>query len=221
MHTIKNTLLALLTALTLTTVNAENLTARLGTGYTMGHVVNGVQRSEDSVFAGLDLGVTYDKIDFSLSSVALTGPSVSDWQAGAAKNFVVMEGLTMRVGLDAYRHQLATSSTEGALSVAFQNKYITPYIKGSYDFDLSEQGFIVGLTKDFTICTVQIAPSVEFGNFESYQTFNTKICLSKNLFKHVQLFSSVGYYKNDGVPNYALEKLDGKFLSVGGVRWVF
>lgn len=64
MHTIKNTLLALLTALTLTTVNAENLTARLGTGYTMAHVVNGVQRSESSVFAGLDLGVTYDKIDF-------------------------------------------------------------------------------------------------------------------------------------------------------------
>lgn len=221
MHTIKNTLLTLLTALTLTTVNAENLTAQIGGGYTMGHVINGIQRSEASAFAGLDLGVTYDKIDFALSSVALTGPSASDWQAGAAKNFVVTEGLTMRVGLDAYRHQLAASSTEAALSVAFQNKYITPYIKGSYDFDLKEQGFVAGLTKEFTICTVQIAPCVEFGHFESYQTFNTKLDVSKTLFKHVELFSSVGYYKNDEAPAYAVQKLDGKFLSLGGVRWVF
>ncbi len=221
MQKITNTLLSLLTALTLTTAKAENLTAQIEAGHSMGYVINGVERAGEAAFAGVGLGVTYNKIDFSLGSTALLGDAGSDWKFGVGKGFALFDGLTAQVSLDTYRHQLATSSTETALSLALKNKFITPYIKGSYDFDLNEQGYTVGLTKDFTIFTVQIAPAVEFAKFESYETFSVKVGGAKDIFKHIQLFSDVGYYDANGAPSYSTRDIDGKFLTTAGVRWVF
>jgi hypothetical protein len=149
--------------------------------------------------------------------------------AGLGRGFKLIEGLTLRADAQAFRHQTAIpnapNSTEVAAIVALENVVVTPYLKGSYDLNLEQSGYIVGLkrpTDAFGWFT--ITPVLEYGKFSDYETVSAKVGVSRVFFNHLEPFAEVGYYDNNfSVKNYnfAVKELNGTVMAMGGIRWNF
>lgn len=226
------TLLSLITSLFATKASAENLKASTEAGYTTHYIVNGVARTDAQAFAGVRLGATYHTIDTYLGGTIIptsNGLDESHWMAGLGRGFKLIEGLTLRADAQAFRHQTAIpnapNSTEVAAIIALENIVVTPYLKGSYDLNLEQSGYVVGLkrpTDAFGWFT--ITPVVEYGKFSDYETISAKIGVSRVFFNHLEPFAEVGYYDNNfSVSNYnfAVKELNGAVMAMGGIRWNF
>ena len=226
------TLLSLITSLFATKAFAENVKASTEAGYMSHYIVNGVARTEAQAFGGVNIGATYFGIDASLGGTVIPVSSALDeshWVAGLGKGFKVLEGVTVRLDGQAFRHQTAIpgapNSTEVAGTLALENIVVTPYIKGSHDLDLDQTGYIVGLKRPTDVFGwFTITPLVEYGKFTDYDFKTAKVTVSKVLFNHLEPFAEVGYYDNNfGVSkyNFAIKELHNAVVAVGGIRWNF
>lgn len=226
------TLLSLITSLFATKAFAENVKASTEAGYMSHYIVNGVARTEAQAFGGVNIGATYFGIDASLGGTVIPVSSALDeshWVAGLGKGFKVLEGVTVRLDGQAFRHQTAIpgapNSTEVAGTLALENIVVTPYIKGSHDLDLDQTGYVVGLKRPTDVFGwFTITPLVEYGKFTDYDFKAAKVTVSKVLFNHLEPFAEVGYYDNNfGVSkyNFAIKELNDSVVAVGGIRWNF
>jgi len=201
-------------------------------GYTSAYIVNGTARTKDRPFAGLAVQADYKIVDVSVGGTAVPGSTSLDeshWYAGVGKSVVLNTNFTLRADLQVFRHQSSivdgVNSTEGVFKVGLQNKYLTPYIKGVYDFNLDQYGYIVGAeraTDVFGLFT--LTPSVEYGQLTDYEFLAVKLHASRQLLKHLEVFAEVGWYDNDfsvAKYNFAVKEFSGDVVGSGGLRWIF
>lgn len=212
--------------------DSSPINGSVNAGYTTHYIVNGLSKTEGEAFAGLNVGTTYFGVDTYLGGVvlpAINGLDESHWNLGVGKTFEVAETVGLRADLSVWRHQSAIiggrNSIELTPKIALQNKIVTPYIKGSYDFNIDQAGYIVGLERATDVFGwFTITPSVEYGKFTDYKTVAAKVSVTRTFFNHLQPFAEVGWYDNDFDPtkyNIATREFSGDVVAVGGLRWTF
>ena len=235
MYLMKNTLkiIALIATLTYSAFADTNspLSASVEVGYGSTYVVNGLAKTKEAPFAGFSIGKNYRGIDFGIGGDLLptkTGLDESHWKVTAGKSFDASIAV-LKVELEADRHQTGAvgvaNSTETAINFEVQTKVITPYIRGSYDLDLDQYGYIVGAKRSFSVFSLfNLIPAVEYGQFKNYDTFAAKLGFSKVVFGHLELFAE-GAYRNNNFDNHCLNlaalEFKKDFVGSGGLRWRF
>jgi hypothetical protein len=209
-----------------------DLNASVEAGYTSNYIINGTSRTKDRAFAGFNIGAKYEIADVYLGGVVIPASETLDeshWVAGVGKGFSLSSNVTLRAEAQVWRHQSSipngVDSTEGVVKFALQNKILTPYVKGLYDFNLDQYGYIVGVERKTDVLGwFNVTPSVEWGQFTDYDVLSAKVTASKVIFNHLEPFVEAGWYDNRfQVKNYnfATREFNGDFVVAGGLRWNF
>lgn len=210
----------------------DQLNASVEAGYTSNYIINGLSRTKDRAFAGFNIGAKYEIADVYVGGTLIPTSQTLDeshWVAGLGKSFGLSSNFVARVDAQVWRHQTsmlnAPDSTEGVVKLSLENKFVTPYVKGVYDFNLDQYGYIVGAerrTDVFGLFT--LTPSVEWGQLTDYDVLAAKVSASRMFFKHFEPFVEAGWYDNRfKVANYnfATREFNGDFVVAGGIRWKF
>jgi hypothetical protein len=238
MQHMKKFILSLLTIVVSANVMAEgesNLKASVNAGYTSNYIVNGLAKTGSQTFVGVDIGTQYYGIDTYVGAVTLNaGEALGELHGnmGIGKAIEVFDGFSLRGDAQVFQHQVVqgASSTEARLSLSLDNEYITPYVIGTYDLDISgtgylQKGYIVGVKKSFDIDGFfTITPSIEYGKMTDYDVLGAKLDVSRIFWEKLELFGSVGWFDNNfDVTNYnfAVEEFTGDIAASAGVRWNF
>jgi len=210
----------------------SNVKASVEAGYTSHYLVNGLAKTGGEVFAGLDIGATYKTVDFYLEGTVLptvNGFDESHWGLGAGRTFALLPNVGLRFDVEGIRHFSSLvggkNSTEVAPKLALENKIVTPYIRGSYDFDLDESGYAVGLTRPTSVFGLfTFTPTVEYGKYTDYESILAKASVSRVFFGHLEPYAEVGWLDNNfSVSKYTLatKEFGGEVVAMGGLRWKF
>jgi len=208
------------------------ITASINAGYNNHYIVNGLAKTSGAAFAGFDIGKTYYGVDAYVGGVVLpdsNGLDESHWKIGAAKNLNLSEKVALRFDLQALRHQSSIvggrNSIEIAPKISLVNPIVTPYIRGSHDFKLSQSGYIAGLERPTDVFGwFTVTPAVEYGKFTDYDVVAAKIGVSRTFFNHLQPYAEVGYYDNNFEASkykFASQEFSGDIVAVAGIRWNF
>ncbi len=228
-------LLSIVVSANLMAEGESKLKASVNAGYTSNYIVNGLAKTGSQAFAGVDIGTEYYGIDTYVGATVLdagTGLDELHANVGIGKSINLFETFSLKADAQIFQHQVAVgaNSTEGRLTLALDNKYITPYVVGTYDLDVanrgySQKGYIVGLRRQFDVFSLfTLTPSVEYGQMTDYETASVKIDASKVLWDKLEVFGQVGWFDNNfDVVNYnfATEQFVGDVAASAGVRWNF
>jgi hypothetical protein len=218
--------IALLIATLNISVFAEtNISASVSTKYASSYLVNNLVQANDALVAGVNLGKTYAGVDFSLSSDFIpvgSGSDSSHWSLGAGKSFEVLENASIRAEAGTTRHQtgqsLIQNYTEVNATVAFQNKFLVPYVKGIYNVELEQSGATVGISKPFSLFNFNFSPVAEYTVLTSSKTYAAKLGVSRNIYRNLDLFAEAAYIRNDFSTkniNFALKEENGLVGAAG------
>ena len=240
MSILKITALAALTA-TSALADSTNSTIRasLSAGYESALIVNGLSVARSSAFSTVAAGVTYHGVDFDVGGTFLPvngGLDQSHWFAGVGTSVPLGKSVSVHLDADVLRHNTTlinyANSTELSPSLALENKFLTPYVRYSYNVDSGSKGFFVGLRHEFnTFFDVKVTPALEYGRFTSYEVFQAKLGVTRKFGAHLTAFAEGTYLDNSFDSNLtfsALKRLDltqnkvnGEFLGSAGLRWNF
>lgn len=225
--------LALLIATLTTAAFAQNAPVRASfeAGYTSAYLVDGLVRTKATPFAGVGLGSTYYGVDVGVSGTVLPVSESLDeshWAFNVGKGFQLFEGLALRTDGSVIRHQAGDpnipNSTEANIKVALSNIVVTPYVKGIYDINLDQNGYVVGIERPTSVFGwFNVNPGLEYIKLSDSATVAAKLGVSRTLFDHLTVFAEVTYLKNDfniANFNFARKELDG-VVGSGGLRWTF
>jgi hypothetical protein len=231
-------ILSLLSVVVSANIMAEGeskLKASVNAGYTSNYIVNGLAKTGSQTFVGVDIKTQYYGFDHYVGAVTLNagqGLGELHGNVGIGKAIEIFDGLSLRGDAQIFQHQVAqgASSTEGRLSLSLDNKYITPYVIGTYDLDIAgagymQKGYIVGVKRSFDIDGFfTITPSIEYGKMTDYDVLGAKLDVSRTLWEKLELFGTIGWFDNNfDVVNYnfAVEEFTGDIAASAGVRWNF
>ena len=210
----------------------STINASINAGYNNHYIVNGLAKTGGSAFAGFDIGKTYFGVDAYVGGVVLPNSNNIDeshWKVGVGKALKITEKFSLRGDLQVLRHQSSIlggrNSTEIAPKIALVNPYLTPYIRGSHDFNLGQSGYIVGVERPTDVFGwFTVTAAVEYGKFTDYDVVAAKIGVSRTFFNHLQPYAEVGYYDNNfqsSKYNFARQEFSGDVVAIAGVRWNF
>ena len=222
-------LIATITTLLTFQLSAENVKASVETGYTTDYMVNGVSRATDRAFTTIALGATYSTVDMYMGVTLLptsTSLDESHWKVGLGRGVAVAEGVSLRFDAQAIRHLTSIvgqpNSTEFNVSLALENKLLTPYVRGISDIELKQTGYIIGVKRSTDVFGLfTLTPAIEYGRLTDYETFCAKATISRVIWKHLEPFVEVGYYDSNIKSSFAARNLSGKFTGGGGLKWTF
>ena len=228
-------LLSIVVSANIIAEDESKLKASVNAGYTSNYIVNGLAKTGSQTFVGVDVGTQYFGIDTYVGAVTLNageGLGELHGNVGIGKAIDLFDGFSLRGDAQVFEHQVVqgASSTEGRITLSLDNKYITPYVVGTYDLNVADQGFsqrgyIVGLKKSFDIDGLfTLTPSVEYGQLTDYNTVNAKVDVSRTLWEKLEFFGQVGWFDNSfDVANYnfATEEFGGEIVTTAGLRWNF
>jgi hypothetical protein len=142
------------------------------------------------------------------------------------------EKFSLRTTADVTRHQAGgfgiPNSTEFGAKVALNNPYVTPYIRGSFDIDLDQQGVFVGLSRNQALpFGFTVTPAVEYGYVAEYTAVNAKATLARPFtlsFGNLTPYAEVGWFDNNfsGTKyNWATREFSGTVVYTGGIKLTF
>ena len=228
-------LLSIVVSVNIVAEGESKLKASVNAGYTSNYIVNGLAKTGSQAFAGVDISTKYYGIDTYVGAVTLNagqGLGELHGNVGVGKSLNIFDGFSLRGDAQIFQHQVAqgASSTEGRLSLSLDNKYVTPYVVGTYDLDIAgagylQKGYIVGIKKSFDIDGFfTITPSIEYGKMTDYDVLGAKLDVSRTFWEKLEIFGTVGWFDNNfDVTNYnfAVEEFTGDIAASAGVRWHF
>jgi len=233
MKLFKSILVSVLTSVAVFAAKADsNVTASIEGGYATHYIVNGLAKTKGDPFFGAKIGASYSLVDVYAAGVVVPNASTFDeshWTLGVGKSLKLSELFGVRVDAYGQRHQSSIqgglNSTETDVKLAITNKFITPFVRGSYDFDLDQYGYFVGGERPTSVFGLFTAtPIVEYGKLTDYATLSVRLKVSRVLFGHVEPFVEVGWYDNDfsvSKYNFAVKEFKGDIEAQAGVRWNF
>ena len=210
----------------------STIKASINAGYNNHYIVNGLAKTGGQAFAGFNIGSTYFGIDGYVGGVVLPDANSIDeshWNVGVGKAFKITDKFSLRADLQGLRHQSSIvggrNSVEIAPKIALVNPYLTPYIRGSHDFDLGQSGYVVGVERPTDVFGwFTLTPSVEYGKFTDYEVAAAKVGISRTFFNHLQPYAEVGWYDNNfsaAKYKFATQEFSGDIVATAGVRWNF
>ena len=226
-------LTSLLTALTVVTA-ADIASISLDVGYNNHYVVDGVSYAKQTPYAGIGAVKSLKYVDVYVGGLYVSDGTKdqSHWLVGAGKTVSVNKDFGLRLDGTAIRHQTAASglpnSTELSPKLALQNDWVTPYIRGSFNLDLHQNGYFVGaervqkLPLGFTL-----TPAVEWGRVTDYDAVHVKGTLARPFttgFGTFTPFAEVGWFDNSlqyAKSVYARNMLDNTVVYNVGLRLTF
>ena len=215
-------------------VKANDSSIGVEAGYNNHYVVNGVSRSEGTAFIGVNAIKSLKYADVYAGGVLLPvgDQDQSHWTLGAGKSFGLTEKFSLRTTADVTRHQAGSfgipNSTEFGAKVALNNPYVTPYVRGSFDIDLDQQGVFVGLSRNQALpFGFSITPAVEYGYLADYTAVNAKATLARPFtlsFGNLTPYAEVGWFDNnfDNTKyNWATREFSGTVVYTAGLKLTF
>lgn len=214
---------------------AEN-SSTIGTsvGYNNNYTVNGVIRAKPAPFFTFDASKSLKYADLYIGGILLPNNNLdqSHWTAGAGNKFNLFGDFAVRTDATVTRHQSGVTgipnSTEVGLKVALQNPYVTPYVRGSYDYNLDQTGVAAGFYREQALpYGFKITPLAEYGRYTDYETLTFKASLTRpfeTVVGTVTPFAEVSWLDNDfsaGKYNFALKEASGTVLYAAGISLKF
>jgi len=230
---IKKYIVSILTSVAVFAADNEvPITANVSAGYNNHYIINGLAKTEGQGFGSFNIGTSYFGADVYLGGIVLpdsNGLDESHWNVGVGKSIQILEKCSLRVDLQGLRHQSAIpggrNSIEIAPKIALVNPYITPFLRGSHDFNLKQSGYIAGFERPTDVFGwFSLNPSIEYGKFTDYEVVAAKIGVSRTFFNHLTPYVEVGWYDNNFSPskyNIATREFSGDIVTVAGMRWSF
>ena len=223
-------LAVLVTAVTATVTAADFATVGLDAGYNNYYTVNGVARAENTSYVGFNAIKDVKYADVYVGGTLLPSDNInqSHWVAGLGRSLDLNKTFSLRLTADVTRHQSGdvgiVSSTEAGVKLALNNPYVTPYVRGSFDVDLHQNGFAVGLQRvqklpyGFTI-----TPAAEYGNFTDYNYWSAKATLARPV-GFVTPYAEVGWVNDSfGASKYkfATREFNDAVVVAAGLKLTF
>jgi len=219
--------------------DASAYTISLEAGYTSQVIVNGVAKHGDGApYMGFGFNKPLSLANVYGSAKLVPEPdgdtSQSHWTIGLSKELTVGDW-GLGVAVEASRHQHGASipdSTELAAGVSLVNPWVTPYVKAVTDLDLDQDGYALGIKKDFSLggdsLSLTITPVVEWYKFTDYDSFVAGADVSAHVpngfFSHFKPFASISYVdSNIDLANFkfASEEIDGDVKVTAGLKYSF
>ncbi len=219
--------------------DASAYTISLEAGYTSQVIVNGVAKHGDGApYMGFGFNKPLSLANVYGSAKLVPEPdgdtSQSHWTIGLSKELTVGDW-GLGVAAEASRHQHGASipdSTELAAGVSLVNPWVTPYVKAVTDLDLDQDGYALGIKKDFSLggdsLSLTITPVVEWYKFTDYDSFVAGADVSAHVpngfFSHFKPFASISYVdSNIDLANFkfASEEIDGDVNVTAGLKYSF
>lgn len=223
---------SLVVALSITA--ADNASVGVTAGYNNNYVVNGVVRNNASALIAVDASKTLKYADVYFKGTLLPNNNLdqSHWTVGTGKSFDLFSDFVLRTETDATRHQSGVAgipnSTEFGAKLALKNSYVTPYIRGSYDYNLDQTGVSVGLYRVQALpFGFTVTPLVEYGEFTDYKAFVGKVSVARPFelaFGTVTPFADISYVDNNFSTskfNFATKELNGAVVLSAGLNLKF
>ena len=147
---------------------ADNSSVTVSSGYVSEYLVNGVARSASSAFIGVAAQKSTKYVDIGVNGTLLPDSNFdqSHWGLTLGNDLIKSDTGALNLTFGATRHQSGIvnipNSTEFDVKLTLDNKYIVPYVRGTYDIDLELGGFFGGVyrVQELPLGAV-IVPSVE------------------------------------------------------------
>jgi len=213
---------------------ADSASVGVAAGYNNNYIVNGVVRADASAFINVDASKSLKYADVYLGGVLLPNNELdqSHWTLGVGKAIGITDSFAARVDAYATRHQSGAAgipnSTETGLKLAVTNPWITPYVRGSYDYNLDQTGVAAGLYREQALpWGFKVTPLAEYGKYTDYDVFVGKVSLTRpfdTAIGTVTPFADVSYVDNNfDVRNYnfATRQLNGDVVVSAGLSLKF
>lgn len=235
MNNTLNKLIATIVALVSFNMAAQNNSSiGASVGFNNNYTVNGVVRARPAAFFDFDATKSLKYADLYIGGILLPNNNLdqSHWTAGAGNKFNLFGDFAVRTDATVTRHQSGNpgvaNSTEVGLKVALQNPYATPYVRGSYDYNLDQTGVSAGIYREQALpFGFKITPLAEYGRYTDYEYLTFKASLTRpfeTVVGVVTPFASVAWVDNDfsvGKYNFALKELSGDVLYTAGISLKF
>jgi hypothetical protein len=204
-------------------------------GYNNNYVVNGVAYSQDLPYASVAAvkSLKYGDVYVGGTLLADGDSDQSHWLFGVGSDFYTLNQFTLRADAGVIRHQTSSvglnNSTETFVKLSVKNPWVTPYIRGAFNFELHQNAYFVGAERVQSLpYGFVITPAVEWGKSTSYETFNVKASLSRSVsfaWGTVTPFVDVGWYNNNvyeaASTAYSLVRFDNDVVYNAGIRLSF
>lgn len=214
---------------------ADVANVSLEAGYNNAYVVNGVAYAQDLPYASIGALKSLKYADVYVGGTLLAdgNQDQSHWLVGAGKNLYTWNQFTARLDGNVIRHQTATSgldnSTEAGVKLAIQNPWITPYVRGAFNFELHQNAYFVGAERAQKLpFGFVLTPSVEWGRSTDYEALNAKASLTRPVtfaWGSVTPFAEVGWFHNgtyDATAKaFALTRFDNDVVYSAGLKLSF
>jgi|LakMenEpi03Aug12_release.lakeMendotaPanAssembly.Ray.scaffolds.fasta_scaffold416266_1 hypothetical protein len=223
---------SLVVALSITA--ADNASVGVTAGYNNNYVVNGVVRNNASALIAVDASKTLKYADVYLKGTLLPNNDLdqSHWTLGTGKAFDLFSDFSLRADADITRHQSGVTgipnSTEFGAKLALKNPYVTPYVRGSYDYNLDQTGVSAGLYRVQALpFGFSVTPLAEYGKFTDYDAFVGKVTVARPFelsFGTLTPFADVSYVDNNFSTskfNFATKELNGSVVVSAGLNFRF
>jgi len=233
MNKLKLTILSLLTVLTVTAADLVNVS--LDGGYNNYYVVNGVAYATDTPYAGISAAKSLKYADVYVGGLLLADgqQDQSHWLVGVGKSVNLYKEIGARLDGNVIRHQTDSSgipnSTELGVKLALTNPWITPYVRGAFNIEQTQNAYFVGAERVQKLpFGFVLTPSVEWGQSTSYQSLIGKGSLTRPVtfaWGTVTPYAEVGWYNNGTFETaarvYALERLNEAVVYSAGLKLSF
>jgi hypothetical protein len=229
MNKVLLTLAAIFAVVTAKSADLANIA--VDAGYNNYYVVNGVSKATDTPYAGISAIKTLKFADVYVGAVLLpkNGIDESYWTLGLGETLRLSEKVAFHLTADATRNQTSPSgipnSTEFGTMLSLTNPYITPYVRGSFDIDLHQNGVVVGLQRTQKLFWgFQLTPTVEYGRFTDYDFYSAKATLSRPI-KWVTPYAEISWNNNDKFDGskytFATREFNNTLVYSAGVKVLF
>ena len=204
-------------------------------GYNNYYVVNGVAYAQDLPYASIGALKSFKYADVYIGGTLLANGNQdqSHWLVGAGKNLYTWNQFTARLDGSVIRHQTGGSvlgnSTETGVKLALQNPWVTPYVRGAFNFELHQNAYFVGAERAQKLpFGLVLTPAVEWGKSTSYEAFNAKASLTRPVtfaWGSVTPFAEVGWFHNGNydaaAKAFAINRFDNDVVYSAGLKLSF
>lgn len=223
---------SLVAALSITA--ADDSSVGVTAGYNNNYVVNGVVRNNASALIAVDASKSLKYADIYVKGTLLPNNDLdqSHWTLGTGKTFDLFSDFSLRTEADVTRHQSGVAgipnSTEVGAKLALNNPWVTPYVRGSYDYNLDQTGVSAGLYRVQALpFGFTVTPLAEYGKFTDYEAFLGKVTVARPFalsFGTLTPFADVSYIDNNfsiSKYNFATKELNGAVVVSAGLNLKF
>lgn len=204
-------------------------------GYNNYYVVNGVAYAQDTAYAGVGAVKSLKYADVYVGGLltADSGNEQSHWFVGAGKSLSLNKDFSVRLDGTALRHQTSTvgidNSTELGAKLALQNPWVTPYVRGAFNFELHQNAYFFGAERAQKLpFGFVLTPSVEWGKSTSYEAINARGSLTRPVtfaWGTVTPYAEVGWFHNNvfdaTAKAFALGRFDNDVVYSAGLKLSF